>query len=218
MVGFEALRALQHGARDRQSPAKSPRENRVNQSGSVALSTEAMRGPPWRNSLIIMALFPRDYEPGGRGFKSCRARQFSKAWNSKPSPPSCCGTSYPQVLADTTQFKDLAGKTRSSCPAVGLCGTSRGHVRAGRWRRVTAFVCHFGREADSPASAGDQHRHSHNDRPLNDWHGRAVLRDPLRKRRLRANETRTNDEDRGREPTAVLLRVALAASRCCSSY
>ena len=32
------------------------RENRVNQSGSVALSTEAMRGPPWRNSLIIMAL------------------------------------------------------------------------------------------------------------------------------------------------------------------
>jgi len=33
------------------------RENRVNQSGSVALSTEAMRGPPWRNLLIIMALF-----------------------------------------------------------------------------------------------------------------------------------------------------------------
>ena len=32
------------------------RENRVNQSGSVALSTEAMRGPPWRNLLIIMAL------------------------------------------------------------------------------------------------------------------------------------------------------------------
>ena len=32
------------------------RENRVNQSGSVALSTEATRGPPWRNLLIIMAL------------------------------------------------------------------------------------------------------------------------------------------------------------------
>lgn len=28
----------------------------VNQSGSVVLSTEAMRGAPWRNSLIIMAL------------------------------------------------------------------------------------------------------------------------------------------------------------------
>src|SRR2546423_1787667 len=36
-----------------------------------------MRGPPWRNSLIIMALFTQrpGYEPGGRGFKSCRARQ-----------------------------------------------------------------------------------------------------------------------------------------------
>src|SRR5439155_15282551 len=32
------------------------RENRVNQSGSVALSTEAMRGPPWRNLLIITTL------------------------------------------------------------------------------------------------------------------------------------------------------------------
>jgi hypothetical protein len=29
------------------------RENRVNQSGSVALSTEAMRGPPWRNLQAI---------------------------------------------------------------------------------------------------------------------------------------------------------------------
>ena len=59
-------------------PAGYPsRENRVNQCGSVALSTEAMRGPPWRNSLIIMALLtPKSgYEPGGRGFDSCRARQ-----------------------------------------------------------------------------------------------------------------------------------------------
>jgi hypothetical protein len=71
---------------------KSSRENPVNQSGSVALSTEAMRGPPWRNSLIIMALLTRDYEPGGRGFKSCRARQISMTWQRKPSPPICCGT------------------------------------------------------------------------------------------------------------------------------
>ncbi len=44
------------------------RENRVNQSGSVALSTEAMRGPPWRNLLIIMALLTQQsgYEPAGR--------------------------------------------------------------------------------------------------------------------------------------------------------
>ena len=125
---------------------------------------------------------------------AAKTKSFQLLWDG-------CGTFYPQVLADATQFKDLAGKTRSSCPAVGLCGTSRAHVRAGRWRRVTAFVCHFGREADSPASAGDQHRHSRNDRPSNDWHGRAVLRDPLRKRRLRANDTRTNDEDRGRKPT-----------------
>jgi len=32
------------------------RENRVNQSGSVALSTEAMRGPPWRNPIDKVAL------------------------------------------------------------------------------------------------------------------------------------------------------------------
>ena len=93
MVGFEALRAwLTDEARMTQVPAEPPRENRVNQSGSVALSTEAMRGPPWRNSLIIMALLTRDYEPGGRGFKSCRARQNSRTWQRKPSPPSCCGT------------------------------------------------------------------------------------------------------------------------------
>src|ERR1700730_3164260 len=33
-----------------------------------------------------------DYEPGGRGFKSCRARQNSRTWERKPSSPSCCGT------------------------------------------------------------------------------------------------------------------------------
>jgi hypothetical protein len=39
-----------------------------------------VRGPPQRNSLIIMALSTRgeSYEPGGRGFKSCRARQINK--------------------------------------------------------------------------------------------------------------------------------------------
>lgn len=42
-----------------------PRENPVNQSGSVALSTEAMRGPPWRNSLIIMALLTRNPTEAG---------------------------------------------------------------------------------------------------------------------------------------------------------
>jgi len=48
--------------------SKLVRENRVNQSGSVALSTEAMRGPPWRNLVIIMALLTQEsgYEPAGR--------------------------------------------------------------------------------------------------------------------------------------------------------
>src|SRR6476469_10959645 len=32
------------------------------------------------------------YEPGGRGFESCRARHFSMAWSAKPSPPLCCAT------------------------------------------------------------------------------------------------------------------------------
>ena len=42
---------------------------RVNQSGSVALSAEEVRGPPQRNRLIIMALLTQEsgYEPGGRG-------------------------------------------------------------------------------------------------------------------------------------------------------
>jgi hypothetical protein len=58
------------------------RENPVNQSGSVALSAEEVRGPPWRNSLMIMALLTQErYEPGGRGFKSCRARQFSVVYS-----------------------------------------------------------------------------------------------------------------------------------------
>jgi hypothetical protein len=46
---------------------KASRENPVNQSGSVALSTEAMRGPPWRNLLIIIAFATQEsgHEPGG---------------------------------------------------------------------------------------------------------------------------------------------------------
>ena len=58
----------------------SSRENRVNQSGSVALSAEGVRGPPQRKGLIIMALLTQgaSYEPGGRGFKSCRARRIIK--------------------------------------------------------------------------------------------------------------------------------------------
>src|SRR5439155_18508749 len=43
------------------------RENRVNQSGSVALSTEAMRGPAWRNLLIIMALLTQKIRLRTRG-------------------------------------------------------------------------------------------------------------------------------------------------------
>jgi len=58
------------------------RENRVIQSGSVALSAEEVRGPPQRKWLIIVALLTQaaSYEPGGRGFKSCRARQYSKGY------------------------------------------------------------------------------------------------------------------------------------------
>ena len=41
-----------------------------------------------------------------------------------------CGTTYPPVRADTSEFKDLARKTKSSFAAVGPCGTSYRHVRA----------------------------------------------------------------------------------------
>src|SRR6266540_3240807 len=64
--------------------SKLVRENRVNQSGSVALTTEAMRGPPWRNLLIIVALLT-PCEPGRRGFKSCRARQSLTKLGTSPS-------------------------------------------------------------------------------------------------------------------------------------
>jgi len=68
---FEHLRGSRNGSHD----AKASRENRVNQSGSVALSTEAMRGPPWQ--LTIWRFVPdfANYEPGVVGFETCRARQ-----------------------------------------------------------------------------------------------------------------------------------------------
>ena len=62
------------------------RENRVNQSGSVALNTEGVRGP---------------YEPRGRGFESCRARQYSKSYDPQLRSflllRDLCGTFYPQA-------------------------------------------------------------------------------------------------------------------------
>jgi len=56
------------------------REIRVNQSGSVALSAEEVRGPPQRKLLMTNMLLTRlaYYEPGGCGFESCRARQQVK--------------------------------------------------------------------------------------------------------------------------------------------
>ena len=42
----------------------------------MELSAEEVRGPPQRNTLVNSAISA--YEPGGRGFKSCRARQIIK--------------------------------------------------------------------------------------------------------------------------------------------
>src|SRR6266853_1936016 len=105
--------------------SESLRENPVNQSGSVALSTEAMRGPPWRNSLIIMALLTQELRtrgswvqvlPGAPNFKDLAAKTKSSflLWDR-------CGTPYPLVRAASTEFKHLARKTRSSLLAVGPC-------------------------------------------------------------------------------------------------
>jgi len=45
-------------------------EIRVNQSGSVALSAEEVRVPPWHDLLIVMALLTqrKSYELGGRWY------------------------------------------------------------------------------------------------------------------------------------------------------
>ena len=128
-----------------------------------------------------------------------------------------CGTSYPPVRVASTEFKHLARKTRCSFLAVGPCGTSHPHVRAGRRRRVTPSAYPFDREADSLVSVGGQRRRLRNDRPSNDWHGLAALRDLRRKRPPLATDTRTNGEDHGREPRAIPLRAVPAANHCCSS-
>jgi hypothetical protein len=56
VVGFEPLCALKRRSSGPQEPGESPRENPVNQSGSVALSAEEVRGPPQRNTLINSAI------------------------------------------------------------------------------------------------------------------------------------------------------------------
>ena len=149
--------------------------------------------------------------PGAPKFKDLAAKTKSSLplWDR-------CGTSYPQVRTDAAEFKDLACKTRSSFLAVGPCGNAYPHVPAGCRRHVTPSVCRFGREADSPALAGDQHRHSHNDRPSSDWHGQEVLRDLQRKRRPLATDRRTSDAGHGCEPAAIPRRVGRPANRCCS--
>src|ERR1700693_4835359 len=107
--------------------------------------------------------------PGAPNFKDLAAKTKSSflLWVR-------CGTSYPLVRSASTEFKHLACKTRYSSLAVGPCGNSYLHVAAGCRRRVAGSVYRCGREADSPASVGDPHRHSHSDRPSNDWHGRGV--------------------------------------------
>ncbi len=52
------------------------------------------------------------YEPGGRGFKSCRARQISKAWNAKPSPPNRCGTVVGPFIHRSTRRSNDSGTWR----------------------------------------------------------------------------------------------------------
>ena len=85
-----------------------------------------------------------------------------------------------------------------------------------RYRRVTPYAYRSGRAADSPASAGVQHQHSHNGQRSNDWRGQEVLRDLRRKRPPLANGTRTSVAGHGREPTAIPRHVGRTANLCCS--
>jgi hypothetical protein len=113
-----------NGARDRKSPAKPPRENPVNQSGSVALSAEEVRGPPQtqvidKNSIVDHKLRTRgswvQVLPGAPFFKGLerKTRSSFSLWDP-------CGTSYPPVLAASMLMKDLACKTK--CSSL-CCGT-----------------------------------------------------------------------------------------------
>jgi hypothetical protein len=101
---------------------------------------------------------------------------------------SCCGTLW-ELLS-----------TRPPWPSA-----TRNTVRV-PLRSTSRFAC----------LVGDPHRHSHNDRPSNDWHGQGVLRDLRRKRPPLAIDTRTSGEGHGCELTALSLRVGRTGNRCCS--
>src|SRR2546425_1041554 len=66
------------------------------------LNAEALGGRRYRILLIIMPLSPSgaSYEPGGGGFESCGAREFSKAYEPQTRSffvlPDLCRTFYPQ--------------------------------------------------------------------------------------------------------------------------
>src|SRR5207244_8056612 len=92
-------------------------------------------------------------------------------------------------------------------------GSSYPHARIGAPRFVTASACRFGRQSGSPVPRGDPHPDLHNDRPSNDWHGRAVPPDLPPKRLPRVTAPRTNGAGHARELMATLLRAAPAATR-----
>ena len=102
-----------------------------------------------------------------------------------------CGTFYPPFLAISMALKDLACKTKSSFLCCGTAWEFFPHARIGAPRSVIASACRCGRQSGSPAPRGDPHPDLHNDRPLNDWHGRAVLPDLPPKRLLSVTAPRT---------------------------
>jgi hypothetical protein len=143
---------------------------------------------------------------------------FHGTWQRKPSPPSCCGTVVGPLIhrsAETQQNSRTCAKpgppfllwdpvgtpVHTSALAVGYA-----QHRPCTARSTSRFAC----------LVGDPHRHSHNDRPSNDWHGQGVLRDLRRKRPPLAIDTRTSGEGHGCELTALSLRVGRTGNRCCS--
>ena len=144
---------------------------------------------------------------------------FQKAWNAKPNALNCCGTLVEPLIHSSLRPRDNSRVWRAepSPPPLlwDFVGPQSPDPRV-RYRRVTPYAYRSGRAADSPASAGVQHQHSHNGQPSNDWRGQEVLRDLRRKRPPLANGTRTSVAGHGREPTAIPRHVGRTANLCCS--
>ena len=120
----------------------SSRENRVNQSGSVRLSAEEVRGPPQRNLLIITT------NQGVVGSSPAGRAIFQKTWQRKPSPPSCRGTNVGPFIPA------VACRSCGSKPGPPRVGAERAslHAQARLIFRGERRVAPFGFRSDSEVS------------------------------------------------------------------